>query len=79
MEHLNSAFYSDSIKLSLRDIMRMLVGKTVKSRFSAYRVALWYMPDNGCPCEYCRKRINRNLIQRIKNAKQRFLPSSRTH
>ena len=64
MKHLTSAFYSNSLQLSLRDIGKLLLGRIVTDKRSSLLVGLYRMPDNGCPCENCRKIIGRPLKQK---------------
>jgi len=59
MKVFSSAFYNDSIKLSLWDFFRLLIGKTVTKKWSAIKIGLWRVPDNNCPCEHCKTRFGK--------------------
>lgn len=59
METRTSAFYSDSIKLSFKDWIRLLFGGIVSKEWSSFKIGLWKMPDNGCKCDECRKYFKR--------------------
>jgi hypothetical protein len=60
MKVLKSAFYSDSIQLTLREVKRLLLGRIVEETGGGMKIGLYSMPDNGCPCENCRRVIGKS-------------------
>lgn len=56
MQIYASAFYDVAIKLSLLDVIKLLIGRHIKE--GRYIFGLWSTPYNNCPCETC-KRIRR--------------------
>lgn len=59
MKETNSAFAGHSIKINLFEWIGLLFGRAIKRKWSAIRIGLWKMPDNGCPCEDCSKIFKR--------------------
>lgn len=50
-----SIFADTSIQLSFKDLFLLFIGKSIKPQYGCYVIGLWQLPDNGCPCEECRK------------------------
>jgi len=55
MKQMKSAFYNDSIQVSWAEIVKLILGGEIKQ--SSTIIGLWRMPDNGCRCENCKRRL----------------------
>lgn len=53
MKSAGSAFANTSLQLSFLEWLKLLFGKEIICRDVSIVLALWHMPDNGCPCEIC--------------------------
>jgi len=60
MKTLRSVFYSESLFLTFKEWL-LLPFKNIKH--NQYIVGMWKMPDNGCSCSNCRRKVNKTHRQ----------------